>query len=358
MTENAEIYQEGSPFQKRVYREMSDYLHRKGVSHFGTPKNGKTPYRHLLPPECTIENFLYDRNIYTAASSRFKDHKAGDWDRARTNSAASQPCCFNLFVPLQQDLELASKLFSSLMGSSVTVCHIEIEFTPKTPKLNELPGFERHPDADESIGDQIGKRGTDADVAVFYKTRDKKGIILIEFKYIEDDFNPCASYRIKDKKMMKCSNPDFYRHMIEKPLRINRSQACGYLKYGNWNLTASSDLIDIEKIRSLPVCPFRYSLNQLWRNLLLAENVKKARSLDDCRFWVIAPDGNTNLWDNHKEKVEDEFRKILTDKGQSKFKKIQLEYFVDSLENVGLSTSHQKWLASFREKYIFPRTTE
>ena len=195
MTKKAEIYKSGNHFQNCIYKNISDYLHRKGVSHFGAPKKGKTPYRHLLPPESTIENFLYSRNIFLAAKSRFKDHKAGDWERARTNSVASQPCCFNLFVPLQQDLKLASRLFSSLMGSAVVACYIEIEFTPNTPILDSLSEFERH--ADESIGDQGSKRGTDADIAVFYKTKDRKGVILIEFKYIEAEFNPCSSYRTK-----------------------------------------------------------------------------------------------------------------------------------------------------------------
>jgi hypothetical protein len=359
MTKTAEIYQSGNPFQNRVYKKMSDYLQMKGVSNFGTSQKRDTPYRHLLPPESTFENFLYDRNIFLEAKSRFKDHKAGDWDRARTNTAASQPCCFNLFVPLQQDLKLASRLFSSLMDSPVVVGHIEIEFTPNTPNLDALSEFERH--SDESIGDQGpegSNQGTDADVAVFYKTKDRKGVILIEYKYIEADFNLCYSYKTKAKDLMKCSTSGFYKEMIEMPLRINRNLACGYLKYGNWSLTNTSDLIDIEKIRSLSGCPFRYSLNQIWRNFLLAETVKKARSLDDCHFWVLAPEDNTNLWNNHKEMVEDKLRKILTDKGRSIFKKLKIEDVVECLENMGLSTDHQKWLVSFREKYLFSRTTE
>ena len=89
-----------------------------------------------------------------------------------------------------------------------------------------------------------------------------------------------------------------------------------------------------------------------------AETVKKARSLDDCHFWVLEPGDNTKLWNNHEEDVEDELRNILTDTGQRKFRKLQLEDFVNRVENAGLSAAQQKWLASFREKYLFPRTAE
>jgi hypothetical protein len=87
----------------------------------------------------------------------------------------------------------------------------------------------------------------------------------------------------------------------------------------------------------------------------LAEAVKKARNLDDCHFWVIAPQGNTNLWNNHKEKVEDNLYDIMTMEGKKRFKKIQLEIIIDILTGVGLTNMHRKWLAAFRDKYLFSR---
>jgi len=354
MKRKAEIYQEGNPFQKQAYKQMSDHLIQKGFTQFGASSKGNL-YCHLLPPESTVENFLFDEGIYTAAATRFEDHKAGDWDRARLNTAASQPCCFNLFVPLQQDLALAGRLFSPIMGISVAIDHIEIEFTPNTPRLDLLPGFERQ--ADESIGDQASdpkqNQGTDADIAVFYRSNGTKGVILIEFKYIEEEFNLCGSYKIKAKNDMLCTSPDFYLHMIEEQHRVKGRMACGYLKYNNWPLTQSSELMDITKIRALQACPFRFSLNQLWRNILLAESVKKARDLDDCHFWVLAPDGNDKLWDNHKEDVEERLRSILTSKGQEKFRKLTLEAVVDHLTELDPSPTQQNWLAAFQKKYFF-----
>jgi len=238
MTKEAKIYESGNSFQKRAYRKMANYLHARGISQFGRSVRG-TPYRHLLPVNSTIENFLYDNKIASAAEARFSNHKAGDWDRARFNTTASQPCCFNLFVPLQQDTKLANYLFSTLFNAPVNVHHIEIEFTPNTKELNNLPGFERSHDktiGDETIGDQGKFAGTDADVAIFYSIQDRKGVLLIEFKYIEAEFSQCTSYKNKPKKSMQCTSPNFYNNMIKDPLYIKGRPACGYLQYQNWHL--------------------------------------------------------------------------------------------------------------------------
>ncbi len=352
MNQTAEIYQSGNQFQNRIYRKMAEYLNLKGVIEFGRAKKNGALYRHLLPSDSTYENFLFDNEIYLATKTRFQKGKAGDWHRAKTNTAASQPCCFNLFVPLQQDLELASRLFSSLMEAAVVVSHVEIEFTPNCRDLHNLPGYEVGLKQDESIGDQGTNQGTDADVAVFYTASGKKGIILIEFKYIESEFSMCTSFRKKPKELMRCSNAGYFKSMIEDELMINGACACGYLKYKNWQLSKYSDILDIDKIRDMPRCPFRFSLNQLWRNLLMAEAVKRARNLDECQFWVISPAENTKLWDNHNEKVEDSFRNILTKSGLRQFMSYNLHDVVNELENIHLSSVQQKWAISFREKYL------
>ena len=116
-----------------------------------------------------LHNFLNEPSILSEVEKRFEHHKAGDLNRVLTNTLSSQACCFNLFVPLKLDLLLASQLFSILLGKVINIEHIEIEFTPK--QINSLKDFELI--VDESIGDQSTLGGTDADVAVFYKSEDK-----------------------------------------------------------------------------------------------------------------------------------------------------------------------------------------
>ena len=257
------------------------------MTKFGSSARG-TQYKHLLTVEQCHLNFINDR-ILVETITRFADHKAGDMNRILTNTAASQPYCFDLIIYLQQHLPLVDKLFSDLLNKQVKVHHLEPEFTPNHCNI---PGFERH--FDESIGDQnleFGS-GTDADVAVFYSfDNHKKGILLIEFKFIEAEFSVCSSFAKKTKTRGHCDSERFF-DLVE-----TKNELCGYNKYSNWTLTTQSKAFDSQKIKSMSACPFRYGLNQLWRNMLLAEKVAYARQCDEFDFWVFSPEEHYKfLW--------------------------------------------------------------
>lgn len=97
-------------------------------------------------------------------------------------------------------------------------------------------------------------------------------------------------------------------------------------------------------------CPFRLGLNQLWRNMLLAEYVSEARCCDEFGFWVFSPSENYKyLWSNGK--TEEEFRNILNDKGNKNFKNISLESILDMLGNLTKSMEDDYWLKKMNEKY-------
>ncbi|WP_339659071.1 hypothetical protein [uncultured Polaribacter sp.] len=128
---------------------------------------------------------------------------------------------------------------------------------------------------------------------------------------------------------------------------------CGYLKYENWQLTNKSKVFDKVKIQNHNSCPFRFSLNQLWRNMLLAEKVAEIRELDEFHFWVISPKENTFLWENKGQNNETAFREILTDKGNKSFKSLELDKdFISFLENYTNDKWSKEWLRKFREKYL------
>lgn len=352
----AEIYKEGNPWQNKVYQRMSEFLDRKGVTEYGKSKGGKL-CKHLLTIEQAELNFI-TKEIFKATKERFDDHKAGDRNRALTNTAASQPYCFNLVIYLNQHKEeIANKLFSKLLGKEISVINIEPEFTPTK---------------EESIGDQSAIGGTDADIAVFYTyENNKNGVLLIEFKYIEAEFSVCSSYkgpskkkeeniqekeeRIKRKNEIQtiCSSKEFY----QKLLQTKKTSICGYKrKYDNWELTGKSKVFDLNKIKSLSACPFRFGLNQLWRNMLLAEQVARTRELDEFCFWVFSPIGNNRyLWkQNESEKqgeTERKFRDIMTDQGNKQFRKVYLESIFDELHDIVTKKDDKTWLTELENKY-------
>lgn len=352
------IYETGNPWEKKVYRHMANFLQSKGVRKFGATTQGNQ-YKHWLTEEEAHFNFITSE-IHNGTLARFDNHKAGDLKRILTNTAASQPFCFNLIIFLQQHTALADKLFSTLLEKQVKVIHLEPEFTPN--ECNSIPGFERT--IDESIGDQGNKRGTDSDIAVFYTyDNDKKGVLLIEFKFIEPEFSVCSSYpgskkkkdeisdetekRIKRNKDRQdiCNSKNFYGKFV-----VAKNSQCGYNKYYNWGLTSKSKVIDGQKVKSLSACPFRFGLNQLWRNMILAEQVALSRQCDEFGFWVFSPKENDNyLWKNGA--TEKQFREILTQQGNDHFKKIHLESIFDNLHDIVSEQQENNWLTKMETKY-------
>ncbi len=310
-------------------------------------------YAHLLDPADSELNFL-SPTIAKALAQRFGSHKAGDQRRAETNTVASQPCCFNLFVPLAQDLELASHVFTDLMGSAVEVDHIELEFTPN--RLKGIRGYDLG-ERDESLGDQSGNVGTDADGAVFYQVGSERGVLLIEFKYIESEFSRCGTYHSSNaerKRLVRpsCDSPDFVR-VVTAPQRDTRgAPLCGYAKYANWDLTQKSRVFDWIAISAAERCPFRGSTQQLWRNLLLAENVARQRGLQRFDFWVVSPTGNHALWQEHGRLVDDDVRVLLQD--PSKFARVTVERMLAAIEArlAPDDDRRQWWVEGFQTRYL------
>lgn len=350
--ENPRVYKTGNSWQLNRYDFMSDYNRIRGINEFDPAPARSQPYYHILKPKDSLHNFLGESEILKAVEERFGHHKAGDELRVMTNTVASQPCCFNLFAPLKNRKDLAGRLFSHLLGKNITVNHIEIEFTPNSHA--DLPGFELT--GDESLGDQGASRGTDADVALFYTSEGKKGVVLIEFKYIESEFSQCGSYKNDKKNNFRyiCDKSEFYKTLIEpklsgKPGRSN----CGYLKYNNWQLTKESKVFDHKAIIAIDGCPFRFSGQQLWRNLLLSENVALHRKLDEFHFWVLFPAENTYLWKENRKDVETEIRKVLTPSGNSIFRRLELdEDFFQILKPLINDDRMKSWSKKFEERYL------
>lgn len=242
------VYQPGNAWQNRVYRHMSEYLKEKGVRNFGRSKSitrdGQliegSYYAHLLQQDEGYLNFISE-SIFHKTLNRFDEHKAGDKERILSNTASSQAYCFNLFLFLDENRELADELFSALLDKKVTIQHIIPEFTPG--KNENLFGFELDKEfVDETIGDQGANQGTDADVAIFYTdSNNQKGLILIEFKFIEAEFSVCTSYRTNKRNRPVCDSALFYAQLAdEQSGQAGNGIRCGYKKYKNWPLTQAS----------------------------------------------------------------------------------------------------------------------
>ncbi len=368
------LYLSGNPWQRKAYATLSAYLDKKGIREFGNSDNGNS-YKHLLLVEDGARNFI-TRELYDLTLERFASHKAGDLKRILTNTASSQAYCFNLFLYLNKHKALANGLFTELMGKTVVVEHIELEFTPNQMQADPFSESATLSGAlttaqDESIGDQSTFGGTDADVVVFYRfsegatlsgalTSSKKGVLLIEFKFIEAEFSVCSSYKNKQEVRANCSDPDYYRELVANQRTDRRQQPlCGYTRYYNWAMTAESDLFSESVTQSdaltgtrLATCPFRFGLNQLWRNMLLVERVAETRGCNEFGFWVLSPQPNDDyLWKQKGADVEQLFREVLTEKGNRKFRKVHLEEVYVILERIIEIEEDKAWMSGLKEKY-------
>jgi hypothetical protein len=126
--------------------------------------------------------------------------------------------------------------------------------------------------------------------------------------------------------------------------------SCGYNKYFNWQLTENSKVFDHEKIKVMSACPFHSGLNQLWRNMILAERVALSRNCDEFSFWIFSPKENDDyLW--KKGKTEKQFREILTEKGNSHFQKVYLDLILDKLKSIVRENEDEHWLFELERKY-------
>lgn len=125
------IYREGNSFQRRMYEHLARYNVKRGQRSFGKSRHGN-PYAHLLPADDALRNFLEDEHILAAVKRRFASHKAGVEERALTNTAASQAFCFNLFVPLAEDLRLRRAFLVSCSGGP-SASNTSRSSSPQTP---------------------------------------------------------------------------------------------------------------------------------------------------------------------------------------------------------------------------------
>lgn len=336
-------YEVGNAWQKNRYAFFARFNKNNKVAHFTSAQEGTTRYLHLVDSEKNPReyNLLNDKRILREVDERFRS-KAGSLRRVLSNTVASQPCCFNIFSPLRfpENRALSAKFFSTLLEVEVSIDELIIEYTPTKG---------------ESIGDQSKYGGTDADVGVFYtNSLGRKGVILIEFKYIEAEFSTCTSYRKKKDIRPQCDLNKLEPERLDGDcISKSPNPLCGYLRYENWKLTCASEALSSSSLKVSESCPFRHSQNQLWRNMLLAEQINRSRNLDEFHFWVIAPEGNEALWKDKDGCVEENFRRILTPLGSKAFRRLYLDKdVVSNLEKQADTSEQSEWLSKFRNKYL------
>jgi len=196
-----------SDFQRKSRILQSMWREEKGyeIGEYRGKKRG-----NFIPEQWakeTLNNYLSDTIKEVVKNEIFNNASAKLYGKPRifNNLLSSQPLCFNLFAELQQDLELATKVFQQLCPHRVNkVTSIDFEYSPGKGNM-------------EFLGDRSA-----FDVYVEFSNHNgKKGFIGIEVKYHENLKNKPAE--MKDRyfevaRDMDCFKKDCFDILQKKPL--------------------------------------------------------------------------------------------------------------------------------------------
>jgi hypothetical protein len=260
-------------FQPRARLLQSIWREEQGYD--STTYRGKVRGARLPMPWAkeTLANYLTDTIRNVVRAEVLDPNKAAGklygQPRIFNNLLSSQPLCFNLFGELQQDLELATKVFRTLTNGRVDqVKAIEFEYSPGRGDLRYT-------------GDSSA-----FDVFVRYQTPEGgEGFAGIEVKYHEN--------------------------LKLKPATLTPRHA---------EIAGAMGCFDKTALQRLKACP----LEQIWRDHLLAGALLANGEFDNGFFVFLAPEGNEYC----REAVAD-YRQCLT--AEDLFESWTLEDVVEAL---------------------------
>ncbi len=323
-------------FSEKLIQHLTSYKQKTlRVAKHGLYKNRE--YKHILADSDLDLNYLPSiRKDVIESLVDVKRHVYFD----HLNS--SQAACLNLFVPLSLDKNLSNQVFVDLIPGFKELLSIKFEYSDLKDYLNERKG---RIDNKRNIG-------TDSDIAIFYLNfENEKCLCLLEHKLIEKEFTNCNAIKSKNNHNKdKCYN--------FKQIWLN-TDYCYYQsgkKYNYWNLTKYSITFFDTSLLSAHegICPFKGSMQQLWRNMLMAQAIVNdpENPVQNAYFGVVYHQENEKLFKTKKtfvsDNAADEFKHILSEK--EKFFLITIQQI---LEEIKKKTSIvPTWVEEYEEKYI------
>ena len=210
---------------------------------------------------------------------------------------------YNIFTPMEKDLDAATVLFNEVIGGGIScINNIHIEFAGQSP------------DRSEYLND-----GTSFDTFIEYTTTDgDKGGIGIEVKYTEN------GYRIGEKE----------KEDIEKPNGTYRqvSEESNYF-------ISSLDTKSFIKANHL---------RQIWRNHILGYSMLKKGEIKRFHYIHLYPEGNRHF---HKYAVP-EYKQLLTEQGRNSFIDLTYESLFKLINSHFKRKEQKEWLEYLRKRYI------
>jgi hypothetical protein len=276
---------------------------------------------HFLDDRAVVDGANFVIPVAHEAAMRRRGEGKGVSTRTFDNMLASQAMCFNLFAPLQRDLELATRVLRRIVPDLTDVTKLEFEYTPSRDVFNDQSRF----------------GGVDCDLLIEARlTSGERAVIAVETKFVEREFSICGFRKPGRSKHGKPVCPP------DAHLSTDRRE-CLY-KYLYWQ--RSDDHRTIAMTGDARTCPFGGPLWQLWVNHTLAHEEARRRGATRARFLVCAPKANDAL---RADRVLDRFKALLRD--PSTFVELPVDDLLASIAAEADTAELRQWSRRLDRRY-------
>lgn len=219
-----------------------------------------------------------------------------------SNLLRSEHIPYNLFVPMEEDLENAGRLFNKITGAGISaVTRIDIEFAGYADRslyLNDRTSFDAYIEYTDGAG--------------------RKGAVGIEVKYTENSYSLGAK---EARDISDAAGP--YARMTRQS---------GYF------------LPDLDVTTFLRA----HRLRQMWRNHLLGYAMVRRGDIRQFHYLHLYPRGNVHF---HRHALP-EYRLLLSPAGQRSFVGLTYEDFFEMLRRYFTSDRQRAWVDYLYARYL------
>ena len=253
----------------------------------------------ILSPEAAKQGLIFCENYRDLIKSKVKSFRSSV---LFSNMLRSEHIPYNIFTPMEEDLDAATTLFNGIIGGGISkINRICIEFAG---------------DADKS---EYLNDGTSFDTFIEYFSSDGSiGGIGIEVKYTEN------GYPIGVKEKQDIENLNGLYHQITK-----RSQ---------WYIPTLDTRSFIKANH----------LRQIWRNHILGYSMLYRGDIQHFHHIHLYPQGNKHF---HEYAIP-EYKTLLTEHGKASFIDLTYESLFDMISKIFISDKHKEWLKYLQKRYI------
>jgi len=206
------------------------------------------------------------------------------------NLKSSWMLCANLYFPFGASEEgrglLAGFLQAHVSSEIQSVDAVELEYA-------EAVNSPLHPS--RLLGEQGGSRGTgqtSPDVAFLVNGR--RGLVLMENKFVEHSFYPCSAHRHKGSAE-RVGNPDPSRCDNALAVLDDPKSLCHQVMWGRRYWDHLAPVMNRERVSSLRCCPAARAGYQLFRQQALAEGIAASDKHDLVVSCVALDERNDTL---------------------------------------------------------------